>query len=31
MTVGCRDDIMLYLIDMGMEPKRAFKIHGGRA
>ena len=23
--VGCRDDIMLYLIDMGMEPKRAFK------
>ncbi len=24
-TVGCRDDIMLYLISMGMEPKRAFK------
>jgi DNA polymerase-3 subunit alpha (Gram-positive type) len=23
--VGCRDDIMLYLIQMGMEPKRAFK------
>ncbi len=23
--VGCRDDIMLYLISMGMEPKRAFK------
>ena len=23
--VGCRDDIMLYLIGMGMEPKRAFK------
>ncbi len=24
-TVGCRDDIMLYLIGKGMEPKRAFK------
>ena len=24
-TVGCRDDIMLYLISMGMEPKMAFK------
>ena len=24
-TVGCRDDIMLYLISKGMEPKRAFK------
>ena len=23
--VGCRDDIMLYLISKGMEPKRAFK------
>ena len=23
--VGCRDDIMLYLMDKGMEPKRAFK------
>lgn len=23
--VGCRDDIMIYLISMGMEPKRAFK------
>lgn len=38
-TVGCRDDIMLYLIKKGMEPKRAFKymeavrkgaIHKGR-
>ena len=25
-TVGCRDDIMLYLIQRGMEPKVAFKI-----
>lgn len=25
-TVGCRDDIMLYLISMGLEPKTAFKI-----
>ncbi len=25
-TVGCRDDIMLYLISMGMPEKRAFKI-----
>ena len=25
-TVGCRDDIMLYLIQQGMEPKVAFKI-----
>ena len=24
-TVGCRDDIMLYLIQMGMEPSLAFK------
>ena len=24
-TVGCRDDIMIYLIQKGMEPKRAFK------
>ena len=24
--VGCRDDIMLYLISMDFEPKRAFKI-----
>ena len=23
--MGCRDDIMLTLIDKGMEPKRAFK------
>lgn len=23
-TVGCRDDIMLYLISLGMEPKKAF-------
>ncbi len=25
-TVGCRDDIMLFLISKGMEPKLAFKI-----
>jgi len=25
-TVGCRDDIMLYLMSMGMEPKMSFKI-----
>jgi len=25
-TVGCRDDIMLYLMQMGLEPKTAFKI-----
>jgi DNA polymerase-3 subunit alpha (Gram-positive type) len=24
-TVGCRDDIMLYLISMGMDERRAFK------
>ena len=23
--VGCRDDIMIYLMSMGMDPKRAFK------
>ncbi len=25
-TVGCRDDIMIFLISKGMEPKTAFKI-----
>lgn len=25
-TIGCRDDIMLYLISRGMEEKKAFKI-----
>ena len=25
-TVGCRDDIMLYLMEMGVEPKMAFDI-----
>ena len=25
-TIGCRDDIMIYLISMGLKEKRAFKI-----
>ncbi len=25
-TIGCRDDIMLFLMSKGMEPKKAFKI-----
>jgi DNA polymerase-3 subunit alpha (Gram-positive type) len=25
-VIGCRDDIMLFLISMGMDAKRAFKI-----
>ncbi len=25
-TVGCRDDIMIYLMQMGLEPKMSFKI-----
>ena len=25
-VIGCRDDIMIYLIHMGLEPIRAFKI-----
>ena len=28
-VIGCRDDIMIYLIHMGLEPIRAFKIMEG--